>query len=77
MTTVDDSIVSAAGRRGEAKPSWATTSSEGERRLLSLLELSCDWFWEMDESLRFTSVKRTNYGKLTLKDEEVLGHRRW
>jgi diguanylate cyclase (GGDEF)-like protein/PAS domain S-box-containing protein len=79
MTTVDDSAVSSARRQGqpETRPSWAATSSEGERRLSSLLELSCDWVWEMDESLRFTSMKRTSYSKLTVSDEEVLGRRRW
>jgi diguanylate cyclase (GGDEF)-like protein len=76
MTTVDDSMVSAGKRQGDARPPWAvTSSSEGERRLLSLLELSCDWFWETDESLRLISLKRTNGGKLTLSDEEMLGRR--
>jgi hypothetical protein len=46
---------------------------EGERHLMALLELSCDWFWEMDESLRFTSVQRCRPDDPSLKDEEVLG----
>ena len=50
---------------------------EVERNLTALLELSCDWFWEMDEALRFTSVRRARPDRLTLKDEEVLGKRRW
>jgi diguanylate cyclase (GGDEF)-like protein len=52
-------------------------ASDGERHLTSLLELSCDWFWEMDESLRFTSVRRSRPDGLTLNDGEVLGKRRW
>jgi diguanylate cyclase (GGDEF)-like protein/PAS domain S-box-containing protein len=78
MTTVDDSTVSAARRQSDARSPWAVaSSSESERRLLSLLELSCDWFWETDESLRLTSVKRTNVGKLTLSDGDLLGRRLW
>jgi diguanylate cyclase (GGDEF)-like protein len=53
------------------------TAMDGEHGLMSLLELSCDWYWEMDESLRFTAVQSTHRGKLTLKDEEVLGRRLW
>jgi diguanylate cyclase (GGDEF)-like protein len=80
MTTVEDSAVSGAKRASSHEAGWPWAdpgSSEGEQRLLSLLELSCDWFWEMDESLRFTSVQHNNYGKLTLEDEQVLGRRRW
>jgi len=80
MAAVDDPTVSAALRQslGDARLPWADgASSENEQRLLSLLELSCDWLWEMDESLRFTLVKPTNYVTLTLSDEEVLGRRRW
>jgi len=54
-----------------------TAAGDSERRLRSLLEMSCDWLWEMDPSLRFTALHRVNACKLTLKDEEVLGRRRW
>jgi diguanylate cyclase (GGDEF)-like protein len=80
MSTVDESTLSAASGPipDEAWPALtANGATDGQQRLLSLLELACDWVWEMDESLRFTSIQRTNYGKLTLKDEEVLGRRRW
>jgi diguanylate cyclase (GGDEF)-like protein len=81
MTTVEDPTMNAGERfaLGEAPLRLASSvgSSDAERRLVSLLGLACDWLWEMDESLRFTSVKRANYGKLTLTDEEVLGRRRW
>lgn len=53
-------------------------TSERERDLQSLLDLACDWVWEMDDSLRFTAVRRrTNHGELTLKEEDVLGWQRW
>jgi diguanylate cyclase (GGDEF)-like protein len=80
MSTVDESTVSAPSRPVAAEvcpPVTGIGATDGERSLLSLLEMSCDWVWEMDESLRFTSLKRTNPGKLTLNDDEVLGRRRW
>jgi diguanylate cyclase (GGDEF)-like protein/PAS domain S-box-containing protein len=55
----------------------AQAGNPREQQLTALLELSCDWFWEMDESLRFTSLRRANDAKLTLNDAEVLGKRRW
>ena len=63
---------------GEARlASTGGPMTDGERRLMSLLELSCDWIWEMDESLRFTAVQRTGSGKFPLTDEEVLGRQWW
>jgi len=47
------------------------------QRLLSLLELSCDWLWETDDSLRFTAIQRIVPGKLALSDDELIGRRRW
>ncbi len=80
MSTVDQSTVSAASGHG-ASGAWPALVGAGatdeEQRLWSLLELSCDWVWEMDESLRFTCVKRMNPDRLMLKDEEILGRRRW
>jgi len=80
MSTVDQSTVSAASGH-DASGAWPALVGAGatdeEQRLWSLLELSCDWVWEMDESLRFTSVKRMNPDRLMLKDEEILGRRRW
>ena len=45
--------------------------------LEALLELSCDWIWEMDDALRFTSIRRLRADKLGLQDAEILGKRRW
>jgi diguanylate cyclase (GGDEF)-like protein len=54
-------------------------AGDGERKDpgTALLELACDWFWEMDESLRFTSIRRVRADALALRDEEILGKRRW
>ena len=75
MTTVENSALSGAGRHGQSELGWPwpdPVPSDGEQRLMSLLELSCDWVWDMDESLRFASVRATGYGKALLQDEELL-----
>ena len=80
MTTVENSALSGAGRHGQSELGWPwpdPVPSDGEQRLMSLLELSCDWVWDMDESLRFASVRATGYGKALLQDEELLGRRFW
>ena len=50
---------------------------DSELRFRALTELSSDWYWEMDEELRFTSLRRGTSGGLTIPDQEVLGKRRW
>jgi diguanylate cyclase (GGDEF)-like protein len=65
--------VAAATKDAPLEPAPA----DRERQLMSLLDLSCDWYWEMDESLRFTSLRRADDSKLALKDSEILGKRRW
>jgi diguanylate cyclase (GGDEF)-like protein len=80
MTTVENAALGGAMRPGQGEAGWPWVdpgSSDGEQRLLSLLELSCDWVWEIDESLRFTSVRPTHYGSALFKDEEALGRRFW
>lgn len=51
--------------------------TESEARFRALTELSSDWYWEMDASLRFTSIRRGAHGAFHLADEEVIGKRRW
>jgi len=78
MKRLDLSQNGTPSAEGESGLASATASmTDGERRLMSLLELSCDWIWEMDSSLRFTAVQRTGSGKFPLKDEEVLGRLWW
>ncbi len=72
MTTVDDSAAD-----GVARAASRDADGGGEQRLLSLLRLSCDWCWEMDESLRFTAIQRMGSGRLTPPDEQILGRRGW
>jgi len=51
-------------------------SREFENRFKDLAEVGSDWFWEMDENLRFTSVS-SNYEKATgAKCESLIGKSR-
>lgn len=51
--------------------------TQSEERFRSLTELSSDWYWEMDESLRFTQVRLGARGAFGLEEHEVLGKHRW
>src|SRR4029450_4457229 len=51
--------------------------SESEARFRALTELSSDWYWEMDENLRFTQLRQGARGSFGLSDDEVLGKHRW
>lgn len=51
--------------------------TDSEARFRALTELSSDWFWETDASLRYTSIRRGAHGAFDLADEEVIGKRRW
>ncbi|HEY4037581.1 MAG TPA: EAL domain-containing protein [Burkholderiaceae bacterium] len=80
MTTVENSALGGALRPAPSEAGWPWPdpgSGDAEQRLLSLLAQSCDWVWEMDESLRFTSVRPTQYGNALFKDEDVLGRPFW
>jgi diguanylate cyclase (GGDEF)-like protein len=78
MRTIDGNALSTATPLAAGDPRRTSNGiPQGERDLQSLLEIACDWVWEMDESLRFTAIRHSNHVKLTLKDEEILGRRRW
>ena len=51
--------------------------SDSEARFRALTELSSDWYWEMDENLRFTLLRQGARGSFGLNDEEVIGKHRW
>jgi diguanylate cyclase (GGDEF)-like protein/PAS domain S-box-containing protein len=51
--------------------------SDSEARFRALTELSSDWYWEMDESLRFTLLRQGARGSFGLSDDEVIGKHRW
>jgi diguanylate cyclase (GGDEF)-like protein/PAS domain S-box-containing protein len=51
--------------------------SDSEARFRALTELSSDWYWEMDEGLRFTLLRQGARGSFGLNDDEVIGKHRW
>ena len=48
-----------------------------ERLLEDFAELSSDWFWEMDEELRFSYLSPTLETTLGVSPQRELGRRRW
>jgi diguanylate cyclase (GGDEF)-like protein/PAS domain S-box-containing protein len=48
-----------------------------EQRFRDLTELSSDWFWEQDETLRFTLVSTEQVHKLPRGTTSPVGRRRW
>ncbi|HVL35957.1 MAG TPA: PAS domain S-box protein, partial [Burkholderiales bacterium] len=50
---------------------------ESETRFRSLVELSSDWYWELDEELRFVRLDGGAARRSTLPPAEMLGKRRW
>ncbi|MGH6610834.1 MAG: PAS domain S-box protein, partial [Burkholderiaceae bacterium] len=51
--------------------------SDNEARFRALTELSSDWYWEMDDQLRFTRLQRGERDTIKLDDEEIIGKHRW
>jgi diguanylate cyclase (GGDEF)-like protein/PAS domain S-box-containing protein len=51
--------------------------TESEARFRALTELSSDWYWEMDEQYRFTSIRQGPVRSLPVPESELLGRRRW
>ncbi len=51
--------------------------SDSEARFRALTELSSDWYWEMDDSLRFTVLRQGARGSFGLSEDEVIGKHRW
>ena len=50
---------------------------ESEERFRALTELSSDWYWEMDENLRFTSMRQGGTRALPFEESELVGRTRW
>ena len=52
---------------------------EASERFRSLVELSNDWFWEQDESLRFTRIEAQELAEAWhwANLQEFIGRRRW
>jgi diguanylate cyclase (GGDEF)-like protein/PAS domain S-box-containing protein len=50
---------------------------ESEERFRALTQLSSDWYWEMDEQLRFTSMRQGGTRPLPFEESEMVGRQRW
>ncbi|MHB8666685.1 MAG: EAL domain-containing protein [Burkholderiales bacterium] len=53
------------------------TLRESEERFRDLAELSSDWFWEQDATLRFTAMSDDLYAKAHFRPSSTLGKLRW
>ena len=51
--------------------------TDNEARFRALTELSSDWYWEMDEQLRFTRLQRGQRDTINLEDDAIIGKHRW
>ncbi|HEX7155745.1 MAG TPA: sensor domain-containing diguanylate cyclase [Burkholderiaceae bacterium] len=67
----------ADAREGAEREALLGKAAESEARLRALIELSSDWYWEMDESLRFTALRLGRNGRLMVPVADVLGKHRW
>jgi diguanylate cyclase (GGDEF)-like protein/PAS domain S-box-containing protein len=50
---------------------------ESEERFRALTELSSDWYWEMDDQLRFTSMRQGGTRPLPFGEADLVGRHRW
>ena len=66
-----------AGRDVTEREETLVALRRSEERFRALTELSSDWYWEMDEELRFTLLKRGARDALVLADEDVMGKHQW
>lgn len=56
-----------------AETSWR----ESEERLRDIAESASDWFWEMDQDLRFTYISDRFFQITDLDHSDILGQTRW
>jgi diguanylate cyclase (GGDEF)-like protein/PAS domain S-box-containing protein len=66
-----EAIIRAAHRKAQRD------LADSEERFRSLTALSSDWFWEQDESLRFTYISESSEGKYSEALEAWAGKSRW
>jgi len=66
-----------AGRDATEREETLVALRRSEERFRALTELSSDWYWEMDEQLRYTLLKRGVRNTLQLADEDVMGRHPW
>jgi PAS domain S-box-containing protein len=72
-----DAVIDPATGKAFLLPDAQQALREDQARNRSLLSLSADWTWEMDESYRFISHSSTAAGNAAPYDEGVIGKRLW
>lgn len=71
LLTLSLSATGAAAREAHAR------MRESEARFRSLTEMSADWYWEMDDQLRFTAVSGKVESTTGVPPEALIGRTRW
>jgi diguanylate cyclase (GGDEF)-like protein/PAS domain S-box-containing protein len=66
--------LSATGESGRAAHA---RMRESEARFRSLTEMSADWYWEMNDQLRFTSISGSVESTTGVRPDELIGRTRW
>ena len=72
-----DAVIDPATGKAFLLPDAQQALREAQARNRSLLSLSADWTWELDESYRFVSHSSTVNGNAAPYDEEIIGKRLW
>jgi len=65
-------------RKSSKKPQDLSEAlRDADERFESLIGLSSDWYWEQDDSYRFTAITGSNLEAYGIYPKEVLGTARW
>lgn len=72
-----DAVIDPASGKAFLLPDAQHALREAQARNRSLISLSADWTWELDESYRFTSHSSTVPGNAAPYDVEIIGKRLW
>jgi hypothetical protein len=62
--------------KGTKKPNLSAASQD-EERFNFHLELSSEWYWEQDESYRFTLIKGESFERAGIDPRQLYGTTRW
>jgi diguanylate cyclase (GGDEF)-like protein/PAS domain S-box-containing protein len=71
LLTLSLSATGAASRAAHAR------MRESEARFRSLTEMLADWYWEMDEQFRFTSISGRVEATTGVRPDSLIGRTRW
>src|SRR6266496_555996 len=66
-----------ARKNPKKPPDLGEALRQAEERFKSLVGLSSDWYWEQDESYRFTVITGSNLEAAVIDPKRILGTARW